>query len=115
MVLFYTPQPIVDFMVNSVEISPENRVQPVAVGYRRAYYRPILSAPGNFIVRLMQDIQKNTIRGKINTGHELHLQRGFVTPLTTLPNLNIEQEFLHHTKKYLPFEGIVFADTFELF
>ena len=30
-------------------------------------------------------------------------------------NLNIEQEFWQRTQKYLPFEGIVFADTFELF
>ncbi len=32
-----------------------------------------------------------------------------------IANLNIEQEFLNHTKKYLAFEGIAFADTFELF
>ena len=30
-------------------------------------------------------------------------------------NLNIEQEFWQRTQKYLPFEGNVFADTFELF
>ena len=42
-----------------------------------------------------------------------------VTEVLLLPyyiaNLNIEQEFWQRAQKHVPFEGIVFADTFELF
>ena len=39
--IVYTPQPIVDFMVNSVEYLLENRIQPVVVGHRGAYHRSV--------------------------------------------------------------------------
>ena len=59
---------------------------------------------GNFIVRLMQDIPKIALEGKYR--HELHCNEVLLLPYY-IANLNIEQEFLNHTKKYLSFEGIV--------
>ena len=46
--------------------------------------------------------------------HELHCNEIMLLPYY-IANLNIEQEFWQRTQKYVPFEGIVFADTFELF
>ena len=67
---------------------------------------------GNFIVRLMQDVQTTALEDKYR--HELHCNEVLLLPYY-VANLNIEQEFWQRTQKYLPFEGIVFADTFELF
>ena len=60
----------------------------------------------------MQDIQKITLEDKYQ--HELHCNEVLLLPYY-IANLNIQQEFLNHTNKYLSFEGIAFADTFELF
>ena len=66
---------------------------------------------GNFIVRLMQDIQGTTLEEKYR--HELHCNEVMLLPYY-IASLNIEQEFFQRTRTYLPFEGIALADTFEL-
>ena len=60
----------------------------------------------------MQDIRTTALEEKYKK--ELHCNEILLLPYY-ISNLNIEQEFWQRTKKYLPFEGIVFADTFELF
>ena len=109
--IVYTPQPIVDFMVNSVEYLLKTELNRSLSDTGVHIIDPFVGT-GNFIVRLMQDIQKIALEEKYR--HELHCNEVLLLPYY-VANLNIEQEFLHHTKKYLPFEGIVFADTFELF
>ena len=109
--IVYTPQPIVDFMVNSVEYLLKNEFDRSLSDAGVHIIDPFVGT-GNFIVRLMQDIRKTALEDKYR--HELHCNEVLLLPYY-VANLNIEQEFLHHTKKYLPFEGIVFADTFELF
>ena len=66
---------------------------------------------GNFIVRLMQDIQGTTLEEKYR--HELHCNEVMLLPYY-IASLNIEQEYFQRTGTYLPFEGIALADTFEL-
>ena len=66
---------------------------------------------GNFIVRLMQDIQGTALEEKYR--HELHCNEVMLLPYY-IASLNIEQEFFERTGTYLPFEGIALADTFEL-
>ena len=66
---------------------------------------------GNFIVRLMQDIQGTAFEEKYR--HELHCNEVMLLPYY-IASLNIEQEFFERTGTYLPFEGIALADTFEL-
>ena len=66
---------------------------------------------GNFIVRLMQDIQGTALEEKYR--HELHCNEVMLLPYY-IASLNIEQEFFQRTGTYLPFEGITLADTFEL-
>ena len=109
--IVYTPQPVVDFMVNSVEYILKTEFNRSLSDTGVHIIDPFVGT-GNFIVRLMQDIEKIALEGKYR--HELHCNEVLLLPYY-IANLNIEQEFLHHTKKYLPFEGIVFADTFELF
>ena len=109
--IVYTPQPIVDFMVNSVECLLKSEFNRSLSDTGVHIIDPFVGT-GNFIVRIMQDIQKIALEDKYR--HELHCNEVLLLPYY-IANLNIEQEFLHNTKKYLPFEGIVFADTFELF
>ncbi len=109
--IVYTPQPIVDFMVNSVEYLLKTEFNRSLSDTGVHIIDPFVGT-GNFIVRIMQDIQKIALEDKYR--HELHCNEVLLLPYY-IANLNIEQEFLHHTKKYLPFERIVFADTFELF
>lgn len=109
--IVYTPQPIVDFMVNSVEYLLRNEFDRSLSDTGVHIIDPFVGT-GNFIVRLMQDIQKIALEEKYR--HELHCNEILLLPYY-IASLNIEQEFLNHTKKYLAFEGIAFADTFELF
>ena len=109
--IVYTPQPIVDFMVNSVEYLLKTEFNRSLSDTGVHIIDPFVG-PGNFIVRLMQDIKRIALEDKYQ--HELHCNEVLLLPYY-IANLNIEQEFLNHTKKYLPFEGIAFADTFELF
>ena len=109
--IVYTPQPIVDFMVNSVEYLLKTEFNRSLSDTGVHIIDPFVGT-GNFIVRLMQDIQKIALEDKYQ--HELHCNEVLLLPYY-IANLNIEQEFLRNTKKHLRFERIVFADTFELF
>ena len=109
--IVYTPQPIVDFMVNSVEYLLNTEFNRSLSDIGVHIIDPFVGT-GNFIVRIMQDIQKIALEDKYRD--ELHCREVLLLPYY-IASLNIEQEFLHHTKKYLPFKGIAFADTFELF
>ena len=109
--IVYTPQPIVDFMVNSVEYLLKTEFNRSLSDTGVHIIDPFVGT-GNFVVRLMQDLPKIALEEKYQ--HELHCNEVLLLPYY-IATLNIEQEFLHHTKKHLPFKGIVFADTFELF
>jgi len=108
--IVYTPQPIVDFMVNSVSHILETEFGRSLSDTGVHIIDPFVGT-GNFIVRLMQDIQGTTLEEKYR--HELHCNEVMLLPYY-IAGLNIEQEFFQRTQTFLPFEGIVLADTFEL-
>ena len=108
--IVYTPQPIVDFMVNSVEHILETEFGRSLSDTGVHIIDPFVGT-GNFIVRLMQDIQGTALEEKYR--HELHCNEVMLLPYY-IASLNIEQEFFERTGTYLPFEGIALADTFEL-
>ena len=108
--IVYTPQPIVDFMVNSVEHILETEFDRSLSDPGVHIIDPFVGT-GNFIVRLMQDIQGTALEEKYR--HELHCNEVMLLPYY-IASLNIEQEFFQRTGTYLPFEGIALADTFEL-
>ncbi len=108
--IVYTPQPIVDFMVNSVEHILKTEFDRSLSDTGVHLIDPFVGT-GNFIVRLMQDIQGTALEEKYR--HELHCNEVMLLPYY-IASLNIEQEFFQRTGTYLPFEGIALADTFEL-
>ena len=108
--IVYTPQPIVDFMVNSVAHILETEFDRSLSDSGVHIIDPFVGT-GNFIVRLMQDIQGTALEAKYR--HGLHCNEVMLLPYY-IASLNIEQEFFQRTGTYLPFEGIALADTFEL-
>ena len=106
----YTPQPIVDFMVRSVE-------QILGTEFNRSLsdsgvhiIDPFVGT-GNFIVRTMREIRPTALEEKYTT--ELHCNEVMLLPYY-IASMNIEHEFYEATGDYHPFEGICLVDTFEL-
>ena len=108
--IVYTPQPIVDFMVNSVAHILETEFGRSLSDSGVHIIDPFVGT-GNFIVRLMQDIRGAALAQKYR--HALHCNEVMLLPYY-IASLNIEQAFFERTGEYLPFEGIALADTFEL-
>ncbi len=108
--IVYTPQPIVDFMVNSVAHILETEFDRSLSDSGVHIIDPFVGT-GNFIVRLMQDIRGTALAEKYR--HELHCNEVMLLPYY-IASLNIEQEYFQRMGAYLPFEGIALADTFEL-
>ena len=108
--IVYTPQPIVDFMVKSVEQILKTEFDRSLSDTGVHIIDPFVGT-GNFIVRLMQDIQGSMLEEKYH--NELHCNEILLLPYY-IASLNIEHEFFQRTRTYQPFEGIALADTFEL-
>ena len=106
----YTPQPIVDFMVRSVEeiLGAEfNR----SLSDSGVHIIDPFVGTGNFIVRIMREIQKTALADKYQS--ELHCNEVMLLPYY-IASMNIEHEFFEATGEYQPFEGVCLVDTFEL-
>ena len=106
----YTPQPIVDFMVRSVEeiLGAEfNR----SLSDAGVHIIDPFVGTGNFIVRMMREIQKTALEEKYRS--ELHCNEVMLLPYY-IASMNIEHEFFEAIGGYQPFEGICLVDTFEL-
>ena len=108
--IVYTPQPIVDFMVNSVEHLLQTEFNRSLSDSGVHIIDPFVGT-GNFIVRLMQDIKGSALEQKYR--EELHCNELMLLPYY-IACLNIEHEYFQRTGEYLPFEGICLVDTFEL-
>ena len=108
--IVYTPQPIVDFMVKSVAHLLETEFDRSLSDTGVNIIDPFVGT-GNFIVRLMQDLQATTFEEKYR--HELYCNEILLLPYY-IASLNIEHEYFQRTGTYLPFDGIALADTFEL-
>ncbi len=109
----YTPQAIVDFMVNSVD------------EVLRAEFGTALAAPGvaildpatgtgNFIVNIIRRIQETdpfALPHKYR--HELFANEIMLLPYY-IASMNIEHAYFEKADGYLPFEGLCFADTLDM-
>jgi len=106
----YTPQPIVDFMVASVDellqrefgkslSTPGVKILDPATG------------TGNFIVNILRRLNRRDLRQK-------YREDLFANEIMLLPyyiaSLNIEHAYYELSGEYEPFEGIAFADTLDL-
>ena len=106
----YTPQPIVDFMVRSVEdiLGTEfNR----SLSDSGVHIIDPFVGTGNFIVRTMREIRPTGLEDKYQS--ELHCNEVMLLPYY-IASMNIEHEFYEATGDYQPFEGICLVDTFDL-
>ena len=106
----YTPQPIVDFMVRSVEGILQTEFNRSLSDAGVHIIDPFVGT-GNFIVRMMQEIRRTSLEDKYTT--ELHCNEVMLLPYY-IASMNIEHEFYEATGTYQPFEGICLVDTFEL-
>ena len=108
--IVYTPQPIVDFMVRSVEEILKTEFNRSLSDAGVHIIDPFVGT-GNFIVRTMREIRKTALREKYTT--ELHCNEVMLLPYY-IASMNIEHEFFEATGRYQPFDGICLVDTFEL-
>ena len=111
--IVYTPQPIVDFMVKSVEhiISTEFNRSLSDTGVN--IIDPFVGT-GNFIVRIMQELDPISLERKYTADPpELQCNEVMLLPYY-IANLNIEHEFYTATNRYVPYEGLCLVDTFEV-
>lgn len=108
--IVYTPQPIVNFMVRTVEEILHKEFGK-SLGSEEVHILDPFVGTGNFIVRVMQEIKRTVLEQKYK--QELHCNEVMLLPYY-IASMNIEHEFYELTKLYEPFEGICLVDTFEL-
>lgn len=108
--IVYTPQPIVNFMVHSVEDILQKEFGK-SLSSRDVHILDPFVGTGNFIVRVMQEIKRTALEHKYK--HELHCNEVMLLPYY-IASMNIEHQHFEATGSYEPFEGICFVDTFEL-
>ena len=106
----YTPQPIVDFMVRSVEEILQTEFNRSLSDSGVHIIDPFVGT-GNFIVRIMREIHKTALADKYQ--FELHCNEVMLLPYY-IASMNIEHELFEATSTYQPFEGVCLVDTFEL-
>jgi predicted helicase len=108
--IVYTPQPIVNFMVQSVKeiLQKEFNASLSQEGVR--ILDPFVGT-GNFIVRIMRAISKFHLKDKYL--NELHCNEVMLLPYY-IASMNIEHAYYEITGQYEPFEGICLVDTFQL-
>ena len=108
--IVYTPQPLVDFMVRSVDVllgrhfgqglaAPDVHVLDPFVG------------TGNFLVRVIEQVPAPDLPAKYERA--LHANEVMLLPYY-IASLNVEHAHVEKMGYYEPFEGIVLVDTFEM-
>jgi predicted helicase len=107
--IVYTPQPLVNFMVNSVEHVLKTEFGK-SLADKDVHILDPFTGTGNFIVNLMRHIPRTALPHKYR--HELHCNEVMLLPYYVAA-MNIEHEFFEAVGKYEPFEGICLVDTFQ--
>ena len=108
--IVYTPQPIVDFMVKSVSYLLETEFGRSLSDTGVHIIDPFVGT-GNFIVRLIQAIDKTALKTKYSD--ELYCNEVLLMPYY-IASMNIEHEFYVATNQYQPFDNLCLVDTFDL-
>ncbi len=108
--IVYTPQPVVNFMVRSVEKILEKEFGR-SLGYKGVHILDPFVGTGNFIVRIMQEIEATHLQYKYE--NELHCNEVMLLPYY-IASMNIERAYFEKIGEYRPFPGICLVDTFEL-
>ena len=110
--IVYTPQPIVDFMVKSVEHILRTEFNRSLSDTGVNIIDPFVGT-GNFIVRIMQELDPISLERKYTADPpELQCNEVMLLPYY-IANLNIEHEFYTAMNRYVPYAGLCLVDTFE--
>lgn len=113
--IVYTPTECVDFIINSVEYLMKKEFGK-SLSDHGIHIIDGFTGTGTFIVRLLQSgvIKKEDLLYKYT--NEIHANE-IVLLAYYIAAINIEETFheLIKTKEYVPFEGIVLTDTFQLY
>ena len=111
--IVYTPQPIVDFMVKSVEYIGQKMFGRSLNDSDVHIIDPFVGT-GNFIVRIMQELDPISLERKYTADPpELQCNEVMLLPYY-IASLNIEHQFFTTMNRYAAFEGICLVDTFEM-
>lgn len=111
--IVYTPQPIVDFMVKSVEYIGQKMFGRSLNDSGVHIIDPFVGT-GNFIVRIMQELDPISLERKYTADPpELQCNEVMLLPYY-IASLNIEHQFFTTMKRYAAFEGVCLVDTFEM-
>jgi hypothetical protein len=105
--IVYTPQPIVDFMVRSVEEILHAEFGK-SLSDSGVHILDPFTGTGNFITRIMQQIKRSALPQKY--AEELHCNEIMLLPYY-IASMNIEHAYMERVGEYSPFEGICLADT----
>jgi predicted helicase len=108
--IVYTPQPIVNFMVQSVEDILQKEFNS-SLSQPGVHILDPFVGTGNFLVRVMREINKFRLKNKYL--QELHCNEVMLLPYY-IASMNIEHAYYEITGQYEPFEGICLVDTFQL-
>ncbi|HEV2400499.1 MAG TPA: type ISP restriction/modification enzyme [Candidatus Sulfotelmatobacter sp.] len=108
--IVYTPQPIVNFMVRSVEEILQKEFGR-SLSDKGVHILDPFVGTGNFITRIMQEINTTDVPYKYE--HELHCNEVMLLPYY-IASMNIEHAYYERVGEYKAFPGICLVDTFEL-
>ncbi|MEM1055329.1 MAG: type ISP restriction/modification enzyme [Bacteroidota bacterium] len=113
--IVYTPQPLVDFMVRSVDALLQRHFGQTLAEPGVHVLDPFVGT-GNFLVRVIEQIPAPSLPQKYGVGGapgELHANEVMLLPYY-VASLNVEHAYREKTGSYAPFQGIVLVDTFEM-
>lgn len=108
--IVYTPQPIVNFMVRSVEEILQKEFGR-SLSDKGVHILDPFVGTGNFITRIMQEISAIDLPYKYE--NELHCNEVMLLPYY-IASMNIEHAYYERVGEYKAFPGICLVDTFEL-
>ncbi len=106
----YTPQPIVNFMVRSVEEILQKEFGR-SLGDKGVHILDPFVGTGNFITRVMQEIKTTDLPYKYE--NELHCNEVMLLPYY-IASMNIEHAYFDKVGEYKSFPGICLVDTFDM-
>ncbi|HBD7428750.1 TPA: DEAD/DEAH box helicase [Legionella pneumophila] len=110
--IVYTPIPVVDFILNSVQVAL-NKHFCSKLGENNVHILEPFCGTGTFLVRLIESglIDNKNLSYKYT--NELHANE-IVLLAYYIATVNIETAFHGVTKQYKPFNGMVLVDTFQM-
>ncbi|MCK5718120.1 MAG: N-6 DNA methylase, partial [Thiomargarita sp.] len=108
--IVYTPQPIVNFMVQSVEDILQKEFNTSLSQPGVQIFDPFVGT-GNFLISVLRKINKFSLKNKFLS--ELHCNEVMLLPYY-IASMNIEHAYFDITGQYEAFEGICLVDTFQV-